>query len=416
MTKKKKAVILVGYHYLSTPVYEALRDQLQDYELIYLNTKDTIGHHTNYDFFKNNKFDKSYNYHELPYEPLWNRGKPINQIKSRFIRTIKRFSFIFSFNIYKKKVLNFVKSFNPDLFIITTDMFFTPRYISRELPNLPFFLIQPCYLDLWERPYLNKFSKKLVNFIQPLFYENQQYFGFEIDRANLLIWEPSSFEIYKKKGRNPTLIVNPNHIQLLSHAEKFKSSKSKILKQIKVPDLNKKTVSFYTAYYGDVLNHGIEYQKNLEKSLIFLIKAIKDYYNVIIKIHPNEDFNYWQDVFKDFLNTEIIIIKNHSHKFNLMAASDIMIATNSYASVEASLIGLLTINFVPGVEIIGKEFCEEFNKNCILTKYKTEEIIDYLTNISDKDLNYKNELLNVQKTISGLDNRQTVEQVLKNYE
>ena len=77
---------------------------------------------------------------------------------------------------------------------------------------------------------------------------------------------------------------------------------------------------------------------------------------------------------------------------------------------------LLTINFVPGVEIIGKEFCEEFNKNCILTKYKTEEIIDYLTNISDKDLNYKNELLNVQKTISGLGNRQTVEQVLKNYE
>ena len=35
-----------------------------------------------------------------------------------------------------------------------------------------------------------------------------------------------------------------------------------------------------------------------------------------------------------------------------MAASDIMIATNSYASVEASLLGLLTINFVPGLILL----------------------------------------------------------------
>lgn len=415
MSNKKRAVIFVGYHYLSTPVYEALRDQLNDYELIYLNTKDTIGHHTNYEFFKHNRLDDSYNYNEMPYEPLWNRGRPINLIKSKILRTIKRFSFIFSFNYYKKNVLDFVKSFKPDIFIVTTDMFFTPRYIAEKLVDIPIFLIQPCYLDLWERPYLNGFSKKIVNIIQPYFYEKQQYFGFEISRAKLLIWEPSSYDIYKEKGRDPQLIINPNHIQLINNSKKYKASKNKILKEINIPDLNKKTISFYTAYYGDVLNHGVEYQANLEKSIIEVIHKIKDYYNIIIKIHPNEEMNYWNNVFKDFLNTDVIIIKNHDNKFNLMAASDIMIATNSYASVEASLLGLLTINFVPGFKTIGKDFCSEFNKNCVIVKYDIEDLCSYLITINNSELNYKTKLKTVQKSITGIKDRKTVEEVINKY-
>ena len=414
MIEKKRAIIFVGYHYLSTPVYEALRDQLKDYELIYLNTKDTIGHDTNKTFFRNNKFDDDYNYHEMEYEPLWNRGRPINTIRSRFIRVLKRYSFILSFPTYKKKVLNFVKSFKPDLFIITTDMFVTPRYLADELPDIPLFLIQPCYLDLWERPYLNKFSKKLVNLISPKFFERQQYFGFEITRAKLLIWEPSSFNIYKNKGRNPILISNPNHIQLKNSSKYFRSFKQQILKEINI-DNNKKTISFYTAFYGDVVNHGYEYQENLENSIINVIKRIRNYYNIIIKIHPNEDLNYWNNVFKDIINEDIIIIKNHGHKFKLMAASDIMIATNSYASVEATLLGLFTINFVPGLDTIGEKFCSEFNKNCMMTTYTSEKLCKYLIKISNEDLNYKDDLLKIQQTIIGVENRQTVEKVINEY-
>jgi hypothetical protein len=411
MIEKKRAVIFVGYHYLSTPVYEALRDQLNDYEVIYLNTKDTVGHDTNKVFFQNNKFDDSYNFYQMQYEPLWNRGRPINTIRSKFIRVLKRYSFILSFPTYKKKVLNFVESFKPDLFIITTDMFITPRFLADELPDIPIFLIQPCYLDLWERPYLNKFSKKLVNVFSPKFFERQQYFGFEITRAKLLIWEPSSFDIYKKKGRNPILISNPNHIQLKNNSKHFRSYKQQILKEIKFAN-NKKTVSFYTAFYGDVINHGLEYQKNLENSIIDVINRIRNHYNIIIKIHPNEDLNYWRDVFKDFINEDILLTKNHGHKFKFMAASDIMIATNSYASVEATLLGVFTINFVPGIATIGEKFCSEFNKNCLMISYTAESLCEYLINISNKDLNYEDELFGIQQSIIGVENRQTVEEVI----
>jgi predicted glycosyltransferase len=95
-----------------------------------------------------------------------------------------------------------------------------------------------------------------------------------------------------------------------------------------------------------------------------------------------------------------------------MAASDIMIATNSYASVEATLLGVFTINFVPGIATIGEKFCSEFNKNCLMISYTAESLCEYLINISNKDLNYEDELFGIQQSIIGVENRQTVEEVI----
>jgi predicted glycosyltransferase len=115
------------------------------------------------------------------------------------------------------------------------------------------------------------------------------------------------------------------------------------------------------------------------------------------------------------MNSDILIIKNHGHKFKLMAASDIMIATNSYASVEATLLGVFTINFIPGIDIIGEKFCSEFNKNCMMISYDIDNLCEYLIKISDEDLNYKDDLLKIQQTIIGVENRQTVEEVINEY-
>ena len=98
-----------------------------------------------------------------------------------------------------------------------------------------------------------------------------------------------------------------------------------------------------------------------------------------------------------------------------MAASDIMIATNSYASVEASLLGLLSINFVPGFKTIGKDFCSEFNKNCLIVKYDIEDLCSYLITINNSELNYKTKLKTVQKSITGIKDRKTVEEVINKY-
>ena len=142
----------------------------------------------------------------MPYEPFENRGKPISSIKSKILRTIKGLSFIFSFNRYKKNVLNFVKSFKPDILIITTDMFFTPRYISENLLIFLFFNSTMLFRFMG-KPYLNEFSKKIINIIQPYFYEKQQYFGFEILKLNYLFGNHHLMTFIKKKEEYPQLII-----------------------------------------------------------------------------------------------------------------------------------------------------------------------------------------------------------------
>ena len=85
-----------------------------------------------------------------------------------------------------------------------------------------------------------------------------------------------------------------------------------------------------------------------------------------------------------------------------MLISDILISTNSYSSVEASLLGKLTINFVPGVNIISEEFCNLFNYYNSVFKYSSDDLLDYLDSDFD-ELKIKINILNSQNNILGID-------------
>ena len=76
---------------------------------------------------------------------------------------------------------------------------------------------------------------------------------------------------------------------------------------------------------------------------------------------------------------------------------------------------ILTINFVPGFDTVGKDFCSEFNKNCVMVKYNIEDLCSYLITINNSKLDYKIKLKSVQKSITGIDNRKTVEEVINKY-
>jgi hypothetical protein len=404
ITKKKKAIIFVGYYYLSTPIYDALKTQLKGFDLHYLYTKDTIASDTNYKYFDNNSLKQTDPcFIEMEYNPPWYGntflGKNISIWKKVYIWTI----WMFKFPLFRRKVLRFVMDAKPDIILTTSDMFFTPRYIADKMPDIPILLIQPCYLDLWEREYRFKLPKKLINLFQPYIFERQQYFGFEIEREKLLLWEPSAIEIYKQKGKDPLRIINPSHIKIKELSEQVKAKKEEFLEIVFGKVSPKKTISFFTAYYGDVKGHGSNYQQNLEEELVKVVTAVKDDYNVIIKIHPNEQMSYWTNVFTDELTSmENIIILHNCDKFQLMGSSDFMISTNSYAAVEASLMGVVTINFVPGVEIIGKDFCAAFNRNSIISIYETNELIEFLKeNIDGEVKRFEQRISNVQDDIFG---------------
>ena len=402
--KKRKAIIFVGYYYLSTPIYTALKTQLKDFDLQYLFTKDTIASETNYKYFDINSLKQTDpDIIEMEYNPPWYGKTFLGNHKSKLKKKLIWAWWMFNFPLFRRKVLRFVKDAKPDIILTTSDMFFTPRYIADKMPDTPILLIQPCYLDLWEREYRFELTKKLMNIIQPYLFERQQYFGFEIEREKLLLWEPSAFEIYKQKGKDPLRIINPSHIQIKESAVQIKTQKEKFLEGVFGKISPQKTISFFTAFYGDVKGHGNTYQQNLEEELIKVITAIQEDYNIIIKIHPNEQMSYWTNVFTEKLTSkDNITIVHNCDKFQLMGSSDFMISTNSYAAVEASLMGIVTLNFVPGVEIIGKDFCAAFNRNSIITIYETNELIGFLKDNRDTDLQSFNEKIkNVQDIIFG---------------
>ena len=68
---KKRALLFVGYNYLSTPIYTALKKQFIDYEIIYFFTKDSIGSSTNFTNFDKKNLENDKNFIELDYNPPW---------------------------------------------------------------------------------------------------------------------------------------------------------------------------------------------------------------------------------------------------------------------------------------------------------------------------------------------------------
>lgn len=397
---KKKAILLVGFHYFSTPLYNALKKQLKKYELVYLFTKDP-GVETNYTHFDRSELKRcDSNYVELNYDPPWCRPDGSWQLRTKSKKILLWGKWFFSFFRFKKELESLIDHINPDLIITTSDMFFTPRYIAAKKPYLPVALILPSYFkgDFMAKKLKYSISKRIVNIFQPLLFPRQPYIGLEIETAALLVWEPLAYDIYQSKGRNPKKIMNPVHMEIRNISKNYKDTeKEAILRSLELQN-GDKIVSIFCAYYLQLF--GKKYQKNLENSLVSLIRAIKQYCSVVVKIHPNEDLGYWNKVFSEVEDRRVKIVHNFD-KFKLMAISDFVISSNSYAAVEATLAGSVSVNFIPGVEIIGEEYCESFDRNVVLKCRSLDELVSLIINSSDPIYEYHEDIIRVQKRILG---------------
>lgn len=374
---------MVGYHYLSTPVYKSIKEQLTEYDVFYFFPKDTIASDTNFKYFDRDVFkSRDKNYIELEYDPPWFRGIMTWHLRYKLHKLWMWIVWIWSFGKFKDEIDKVISKINPDILLITSDLFFTPRHISVSNPKIPIVLIQPCYLDLWEREYRYGLIKKFINYIQPHVFEQQQYFGMEIKRSVLLVWEKDAYEKYKKMGRDVRKIINPTHLSIINNADFMRGKSAVALKKYFKISNNKPIITIFTARYTEI--HGIEYQQHLERSLIKVILNLDNRCNIIVKIHPNEDLQYWMPVLSDVLNS-IQIIQN-TDRFALLALSDIMISTNSYSSLEATLSKCVSVNFVPGISQIGEDFCKSFDVNSVVVIRSVDEMIKF---VEDYDTEYK---------------------------
>ena len=395
-SKKICGVIFVGYNYLSTPIYEALKDQLNGIDLHYVLTKDIIGSDVNSKFFDVSSFSREDPFfHQLNYTPPWYVPDKAWHLRGWFYKLTSWTKWFFAYKKFKQELKKILTDINPQFFIATSDLFFSPRFTVNEFPNTPMYILQPCYLDLWERKYRYPYLKRIMNRIESDVFERQQYFGMEILDAKLLIWESSAINKYKQKGREVIPVVNPLHLALRKKVEDSDDVLDHQIISSYFADQHKELISIFPAIYTEI--HGKDYQENLEKELKELIRELRGDWNIVIKIHPNEDDTYWRNCFKEFSEPSIFFTQTLD-KFKIMGASNYHISTNSYSSVEATLIGVLSINFVPGVSIIGTEFCTPFNASCVEHFYDSKSLVKFVRN--NKVINLK-KIADVQDDILG---------------
>jgi len=385
-SKNLCGVVFVGYSYLSTPIYEALKDQLDGVDLHYVLTKDIIGSDVNSKFFDASRYESENPlFHQLKYNPPWYTPDKAWHLRGWLYKLGSWVRWFIAYKKFKRELRKLLVDINPQFFIATSDLFFSPRFAFSEFPKKPMYVVQPCYLDLWERKFRYPNLKRAMNRVQSGVFETQQYFGMEILNAKLLVWESSAINKYRQKGRDVTPVVNPLHLALKNKAENFKNMLKDELIESYFIDQCKPLISIFPAIYSEI--HGEKYQENLEKELKKLVREFKGGWNIIIKIHPNEDEGYWRRCLEEFSEASICFTQTLD-KFKIMAASRYHISTNSYSSVEATLIGTLAINFVPGVSIIGREFCTPFNANCAEHFYDSKSLINFVQ---------ENSVINLQK-------------------
>jgi hypothetical protein len=393
-------VVFVGYHYLSTQMYRSLKRQLPQFRFLYVFAKDTIGSDANFRLFDRSAMKaEDPDYVELAYDPPWFREWPRAwQSQSRAGRALRWARWSVAFVRYKREIRKLIATLRPDLFVTTTDLFFAPRYVARKFPRTPLAIVQPCYLDLWDRPERFSILRLVVNFLQPGVFARQEYFGLEIPGAPLLVWDPDSHKTYRDKGRAAVRVVSPAHLDIREQAAQYREQTDEILAEL---GLGAPVVSVFPAYYGDVKGHGDDYQKELEQALVEVVERLSGAFTVVLKVHPNEEPAYWRRVFAQVSGRESVRMVTTIDRFKLMAVSEYHISTNSYSAVEATLSGAVAVNFVPGMHRIGETLCAQFSRNAALVFTSTEELTRTILAAPHGRRSFTTEISSAERQILG---------------
>ncbi len=394
----KKACVVISYWYLSTPIYLSLKEQYPEYDWHLIDPNEFMGMNTN-NIFRKNKSQEFNGY------KLINTGFLSIILKLKILNPyLKSFLFYLFYSYYNFLLIEYFKKENFDHIVLTSDWFHSAKSIGscNELCNKSI-LIQPCYLDLWERKSsLNKvtspwkfglaiknFLRKYIFSFHPILKIQETRFGFINKNVRLLIWDENLSKFYVEFDRKFELISNPIYKSLF---KKYKSKNSNKLKK-ELP-----VVTLFPADY--TLNFGITYQERLIEQYKLLFEEIRNNYEVRLKIHPNENLLNWKMIFNK-ISPDNIIINEDPHQ--VIFDSDFIISTNSYSSVEALLIGTPCINLNPNSELISITNPEIYTKYSLLNASDYNEAKKYLDKslISDNYEKYLQDLSLKAKELLG---------------
>ena len=385
-----KVCVLMSYWYLSYPIYEAMKDLYPKYQWYFVDPNEYMGIQSNKSFRINN-LSKVKNY------KLVKIGFLQKIIDSNLIpESTKSYLFYKFYFYYERKLIRFFLKEKFDHIIFTSDWFHSSKSLStNKLIKSKKSLLQPCFLDLYlksteERIYISRFPlvaeiktllKKYFFPDHPILTIKETRFGLINKNSKLYIWDEKLCDFYNKNNRKFTLIINPLYKHLFYKSNKF-------IKRVK----KKAKVSILPANYS--LNFGNLYQSIIEEEYIKLVSSIYEDVDLIIKIHPNESLSYWSKVFS-MIDNSCFIQDVNIH--DLILDSNYIVSTNSYSSIEATLLGTPCINLNPRDDLMTKNQDTRYSiKYSILNASNYNEVVEYILKYEDRNF-YQLQLKKVRK-------------------
>lgn len=158
------------------------------------------------------------------------------------------------------------------------------------------------------------------------------------------VWGVSSKKFYVRNKTNPERIILtgcPRFDDIINR----KFSSEKVYEDLKL-DKTKKIITYATHV---ILSSKPTLEKEIVfKSLIKTVEKLKDY-QLVVKLHPADSFEFYKNVAKNAGHPEIVIIKD-CDLHNLLYASDIIITRGSTVGLEALMFNkpVITIQLEQG--------------------------------------------------------------------
>mgnify|MGYP001299610666 CR=1 FL=1 len=395
----KKACVIISYWYLSLPIFNSLKELYPNYIWYLIDPNEMMGLDANTKFRQNiSKNVDGYKLLNMGFLSIILRSKRLGP-------WLKSYLFYSFYGYYHSLLLKYLKKENFEIIVLTSDWFHSAKTISTdESLSQNSVLIQPCYLDLWERKKVDRIYKSRFPFVASLKYFVWEYlfpyhpvlriqetrFGFINKKSRLLIWDETLSKYYKEIGRKFELISNPNYRSLF---KKYKLKKERIFEN------RKPVVTLFPANYTH--NFGAIYQDKLVEQYKLLLREINNTCKVRLKIHPNENISYWINIFRT-IKPEQIIKEDDPQK--VIFESDFIISTNSYSCVEALLIGIPCINLNPFAEMISITNVEIYTKYSLLNAKDYKVAREFINRSITNNSNYKKYLMDINlkaKTLLG---------------
>lgn len=343
-----KVVLLPNYYYLSKTLYKKIASAGKDIQWIFLDTKDP----------------RFYNYNKVNLDAaeIKEYAKYI-EIDSKFVdmlfstkRIIKN---IKNYRAYKKAILTKLKEINPDAIVSLNDNgHFSIRLVNKwcDMNEIPFILMQPAFLSFTksQQHWVYRLKYFLFNKVLGLpLYSRQPWYGLEYDSNYVLLWgkffENQYQKYLNKKPINSYITGFPNFDNITIEKEK---QITVFEQRLNVSVGNRKVILICTQnmdlWFGAGSNDKINaiYFKTIMKN--------PDYF-FILKIHPRESSEYYQQCYQKLDKNNYTLIQDYDI-CELLQIADIHVSISSFTSFEAVVYSVPIILLSLNSKIINNKY------------------------------------------------------------